>query len=275
MSAQPRRIALTLVLVLLAAVAGLLGARWVSGALSDPVCEFRLNGRTETKTPEQSAHAATMSVIAVQRGLPPRAATLAIATAIQESKLENITYGDADSLGLFQQRPSQGWGSEEQILDPIYATQQFYDALVEVPGWQDGVITEVAQSVQRSAFPSAYADHEWEGRVMASTLTGQTPASMGCDLREAGEAGDPGALADDLQALGLSATSEGSTVTVQTGSPESAWSAATWAVTHAESRSITGVSVADRTWSRQEEPLTWAQDPGAAGATTVTISVAP
>lgn len=262
-----------MVVVLLAAVAGVVGARWVSQALSDPVCEFRLAERTETKTPEQSAHAATMSVIAVQRGLPPRAATLAIATSIQESKLANITYGDADSVGLFQQRPSQGWGSEEQILDPIYATNQFYDALVEVPGWQEGVITEVAQAVQRSAYPAAYADHEWEGRIMASTLTGQTPASMGCELRAVEGPGDAASLAADLQALGLDASGQGSTVTVQTASSTSAWAAATWAVTHADSRSVTGVSVDARTWSREEEPLTWAEDANAPGATTVVISV--
>ncbi|MGB3185061.1 MAG: hypothetical protein WBG36_13195 [Ornithinimicrobium sp.] len=271
----PRRVAITLVLVLLAGVAGLFGARWVSSALSDPVCEFRLDDRTERKSPEQSANAATMGVIAVQRGLPPRAATLAIATAIQESKLRNITYGDADSIGLFQQRPSQGWGSEEEILDPVYATNQFYDALIEVPGWQDGVITEVAQSVQRSAYPAAYADHEWEGRVMASTLTGQTPASMGCDLDAAEDPGDPAGVAASLQALGMGASSDGTRVTVQANSSESAWSAATWAVANAESRAVVAVSVDGRTWSRDEDPLTWSEGGDAeAGETTVIITVA-
>ncbi len=262
-----------MVFVLLAGVAGLVGARWVSSVLSDPVCEFRLGERTERKSPEQSANAATMSVLAVQRGLPPRAATLAIATAIQESKLRNITYGDADSIGLFQQRPSQGWGTEEEILDPVNSTNQFYDALLEVPGWQDGVITEVAQTVQRSAYPAAYADHEWEGRVMASTLTGQTPASMGCDLDAAQGPGDAPGVAASLQSLGMNAVSNGTTVTVETNSSEAAWSAATWAVANAESRSIVSVSVDGRTWSREEDPLTWGQS-GDGGATTAVISVA-
>lgn len=266
---------MTLVLVLLAGVAGLLGARWVSQALSDPVCEFRLADRTERKSPEQSANAATMSVIAVQRGLPPRAATIAIATAIQESKLRNITYGDADSIGLFQQRPSQGWGTEEQILEPIYATNQFYDSLIEVPGWQDGVITEVAQSVQRSAYPAAYADHEWEGRVMASTLTGQTPASMGCDLDDPDGPGDSAALAAQIGALGLSASADGSAVTVEAGGEGSAASIASWAVAHAQGRSVVTVSTGGRTWSRDEEPLSWAEDPDSgAGPTTVRITLA-
>src|SRR5699024_6562435 len=108
--------------------------------------------------------------------------TIAVATAIQESKLRNISYGDRDSLGLFQQRPSQGWGTEEEILNPFYSTNRFYDALVQVRGWEDGVVTEVAQEVQRSAFPDAYGDHETEGRVLASSLSGHTQAALVCRL---------------------------------------------------------------------------------------------
>ncbi|MGC1206502.1 MAG: hypothetical protein WA880_00950, partial [Ornithinimicrobium sp.] len=162
---SPGRLVTTGALLCVAGVGGVFGARWVIDSVSDPMCEFTAADRSETKTPEQSANASTISIVAVQRGLPPRAASIGIATAIQESKLQNINYGDADSLGLFQQRPSQGWGSEEEILDPVYATNAFYDVLIEVEGWQDGEITEVAQTVQRSAYPDAYADHEWEGRV--------------------------------------------------------------------------------------------------------------
>jgi cell wall-associated NlpC family hydrolase len=80
---------------------------------------------------------------------------------MQESTLRNINYGDRDSLGLFQQRPSQGWGSPAQVTDPVYATTTFLDRLGQVPGWETLPITVAAQTVQRSAFPSAYA--KWEG----------------------------------------------------------------------------------------------------------------
>ena len=93
----------------------------------------------------------------MRRGLPARAASIALATAYQESKLRNLDHGDRDSLGLFQQRPSQGWGTAKQIQDPYYATNAFYDALVKIDGYQTMRITEAAQEVQRSGFPEAYA----------------------------------------------------------------------------------------------------------------------
>ena len=123
---------------------------------------------------------------------------IAIATALQESKLRNLRYGDRDSVGLFQQRPSQGWGTEEQILDPVYAVNRFYDALVKIKGYESMEITKVAQEVQRSAYPEAYADHEQEGRILASTISGHSPAGLGCRLNAAGT-GDPAAFAADLE----------------------------------------------------------------------------
>jgi len=133
--------------------------------------------------PDQAAYAALVVGVANQRGLPARAATIGIATAIQESGLRNIDYGDRDSLGLFQQRPSQGWGSEEQVMDPLYSTGEFYDALVQVDGYTELDVTVAAQEVQRSGFPEAYADHEGEGRALASALYGLSPESLSCDLR--------------------------------------------------------------------------------------------
>jgi hypothetical protein len=266
----PRRVLVSLALVGAAAAGGVFGAQWLGSALRDPVCEFRAADRVETMSPEQSANASTMSLMSVQRGLPPRAASIAIATAIQESKLKNLTYGHADSLGLFQQRPSQGWGTEEQILDPVYATGQFYDALVQVDGWQDEPINDVAQAVQRSAYPQGYADHEWEGRVMASALTGESTAAVGCRLGSPESGGDAAALAQELTALGFAATSEGSTVTVQAG--EADWAVAGWATTRAEQRQITEVSTDGQTWRRDQDPMTWQAD-GAASAGVVQIEL--
>ena len=97
---------------------------------------------------------------AVQLGLPARAEVIAIATAMQESSLRNIAYGRADSLGLFQQRPSQGWGTPAQVMDPVTSARSFYDALARVPGWQSLAVTVAAQDVQHSGFPGAYA--QWQ-----------------------------------------------------------------------------------------------------------------
>ncbi len=140
-------------------------------------------------TPDRTATAALVVGLADQRGLPARAATIAVATAIQESGLRDLDYGDRDSLGLFQQRPSQGWGTPEQVSDPLYATSAFYDALVQVDGYTGLDITDAAQQVQRSGFPEAYADHEGEGRALASSLYGLSPASLTCELPAVDRAG--------------------------------------------------------------------------------------
>ncbi len=264
------------VALLAAGAGGVLGARWVLTELRSQECEFRAAERTETFTPEQSANAATITMVAVERDLPRRAVSIALATAIQESGLRNITYGDADSVGLFQQRPSQGWGTEEEILDPVYASHAFYDALLEVPGWQDLEITVAAQEVQRSAYPDAYADHEWEGRVLASTLTGETPAGMGCSLDPAGESGSAtDLLAKAERTFGASGQVEGSTLTITAASADSAWAVAAWAVAHAEAESVVSVQVDGMQWDRSQEMPTWhnEEDGGASGAT-VLITVA-
>ena len=112
-------------------------------------CRATVDGYTAVVTQEQAENAALIAGISVRRGLPARAASIAIATALQESKLRNLEGGDRDSLGLFQQRPSQGWGTRRQIMHPTYATNAFYDALVKVDGYADMPITEAAQAVQR------------------------------------------------------------------------------------------------------------------------------
>jgi peptidoglycan DL-endopeptidase CwlO len=117
---------------------------------------------------EQLRNAATIIGVAREMGAPPRAWLVALATAMQESTLRNINYGDRDSLGLFQQRPSQGWGSPAQVTDPIYSTTIFIERLLEVPSWEQMPVTVAAQTVQRSAFPDAYA--KWEG--LAADLVG-------------------------------------------------------------------------------------------------------
>ncbi|WP_240617402.1 hypothetical protein [Nocardioides speluncae] len=136
---------------------------------------------------EQAENAALIAAIGVERGLPARAVTIALATAIQESKLVNIDYGDRDSLGLFQQRPSQGWGTEEEILNPLLSTHKFYDALVEVDDYLEMSINDAAQEVQRSGHPDAYADHSVDAQTLSSALTGRTPEAFACDVQRGGD----------------------------------------------------------------------------------------
>ena len=116
-------------------------------------CTTKVGGLTVVLTDEQARNASLIAAIAVRRGMPAHAATIGLATALQESKLYNLKGGDRDSLGLFQQRHSQGWGTPRQILDPVYATNAFYDALEKVSGWTTLPVTRAAQEVQRSGYP--------------------------------------------------------------------------------------------------------------------------
>ena len=163
-----------LALVVVAGV-GVMMLRGV-GPLPDPEgCTATVGDVTVELTTEQAENATIIAAVGVRRGLPARAVSIALATAYQESKIQNLDHGDRDSLGLFQQRPSMGWGTEEQIQDPYYASNKFYDELQKIDGYQGMRITEAAQKVQRSGFPEAYEDHAEDGRALASALTGYSP----------------------------------------------------------------------------------------------------
>lgn len=139
-----------------------------------------LPSSTVTVTAEQAANAATIAQVGRDRGLPERAIVIALATALQESGLRNLDYGDRDSLGLFQQRPSSGWGSPAQVQDPVYAAGKFYDGLVEVPGWETARLTDAAQAVQRSAFPEAYQKHEPLATELTAALAASGTGTLTC-----------------------------------------------------------------------------------------------
>lgn len=228
---------------------------------------------SHTYSTDQTLNAATISAVAVDRGMPPRAASIALATAYQESRLENIDHGDRDSVGLFQQRPSQGWGTHDQIMDPVYATNKFYDGLEDVKGYESMDITVAAQKVQRSGYPDAYADHEVEGRLFASALTGQSVGELQCDLTEAGGPGSPdqirSALRSDYARLTRSGALTATLGSVPDGAPENAgatalhvavngdeslgWSVANWAVAHAAHDHIVGVDYQGQRWDRSRK----------------------
>lgn len=256
----PRWIARVLILSLVALV-GLgawFGGRSVFHNVLGARCQATAGGNSVNFDPEQMSNAATITAIALRRGLPARAATIALATAIQESKLRNIRYGDRDSVGLFQQRPSQGWGTVEQILEPEYTTNKFYDALVKVKNWESDTITVVAQKVQRSAYPEAYADHEQEGRILASSLAGHSPRGVACRLDDPEGEAEVALIGRLLKAeYSLTATAHKDTLTVDAPSDQLAWSIASWSVAKAVDTGITGVTIGDRRWTRGRESSAW------------------
>ncbi|HEY4614953.1 MAG TPA: hypothetical protein VIG75_05800 [Citricoccus sp.] len=227
--------------------------------------------------PDQAANAALIAAVSMDRGLPARAASIGIATAVQESKLRNIDYGDEagpDSRGLFQQRPSQGWGSEEQVMDPVYAAHRFFQELEALaPDFQDLDVTVAAQKVQRSAYPDAYADHEPEGRAYASALTGHSPAALNCVLKSADEPGDAEglvtALTDQLSSADPTVSRDGRTVTIPATGPRG-WALVQWAVAHAQQFGVTAASFGGQGWVRADHG--WSQTPGTDGAVTITLA---
>jgi hypothetical protein len=209
--------------------------------------------------PDQTQSASTIVAVGVyKKGVPTRAAIVATTTAIQESKLRNLAYGDLDSLGLFQQRKSQGWGTAEEIQDPVYSSGSFYNALLKVPNWETMGIGEAAQAVQKSGFPDAYAEHESQGEVITSVMTGATHEAIGCRLDAPKRNGSPAQIAQQLSTeSGLRATPEAKTVGYQAKSVNGAFAVASWAIAHADSDNITAVTVGDRAWERQRGRGGW------------------
>ncbi|SMC99092.1 hypothetical protein [Kibdelosporangium aridum] len=119
---------------------------------------------------DQLGNAATIVAVGRDMDVPERGQVVAVATAMQESGLRNVNYGDRDSLGLFQQRPSMGWGSPAQVMTPTYSARKFYERLRAVAGWQQMSVARAAQQVQRSAFPTAYAKHENTARTIVDAV---------------------------------------------------------------------------------------------------------
>lgn len=250
----------------------------ISGILVATVLADRPPNRTEYCTVkvgqlegqvdlEQGQWASLIAAIGIERALPPRATTIAIATAFQESKLHNIDYGDRDSVGLFQQRPSQGWGTVQQILDPHYSIGKFYDGLVKIKGYQSMEITVAAQKVQRSAFGGAYAQHEAYARALASSLTGFSPAGFSCQI-DPQSGGNIAAVDKDVQnAFGATPVAiKGDALSYPVSGSEVTRTARGWALAHylvanASQLKITEVSFAGRRWTAKNSPTGWTKKP--------------
>ncbi|MET4926573.1 hypothetical protein P3L51_30175 [Streptomyces sp. PSRA5] len=305
-ASPPRRgrvLRITAALTVLLALAGYLAVRFAPGESGPPRCTARAAGSSDgdvptyEMSPEQAANAATISAVGTTRGMPERAVTIALATALQESALRNIDHGDRDSVGLFQQRPSKGWGTVEQILDPVYSAEQFYAKLAEVPGYTRLPLTEAAQRVQRSGFPQAYAKHEPDATLLSAALTGRAAATLTCTGGSDGEVGDPAKVraalthafgsevlpstdvadAADPPAkgggaggpAGGQAGAKGSAevaVPVDSSDGSRGWELAHWAVAHSADLRIAEVSVGDRVWSVAKSDQGWRKSDGESGA---------
>jgi hypothetical protein len=160
-------------------------------------------------TETQLDNARLIVAVGEQLGVPSRGRIIALATALVESELDNVPYGDRDSVGLFQQRPSQGWGTPGQLLNPTYSATAFYQRLITTPQWLLAPPGDVAQSVQRSAYPERYAERIAEAAAIHDTVTG---AGAGAGADSAGITGgcSPSATGE---LVGV-ATPAGATITV-------------------------------------------------------------
>jgi len=243
------------------------------------------DGRTAQVDLEQAGNASLIAGIAASRNLPPRAVSIALATAFQESGIRNLDYGDLDSLGLFQQRPAAGWGTPEEIMDPYYATNRFFDAMVKVENWAEEDIGDVAQAVQRSAFPDAYDQHVERARILASALSGETPRAWTCHVRDTLPA-DPEGLADALEKTYGPRAAVPPEVVTSPDDPDQpdqvhfaatteqvAWSAAAFAQSWATTYGVHQVQVGEYSWTGQADVLAgWIGQPTDLDPTTVVIT---
>ncbi len=177
---------LALITAILAAVAFIClgGIMMIAGTASTCTLLPAPSGATSRYDTDQLHNASIIINVGARRGIPARGQIIAVATAMQESGLRNLGFlgdrNDHDSLGLFQQRPSQGWGTPEQILNPEYASGKFYDKLLTIPGWETMPLTQAAQRVQISAYPNAYAKHEANATAIVAMLSasaGTIPSS--------------------------------------------------------------------------------------------------
>lgn len=216
--------------------------------------------------PSQASVAATMigATTKFRPSLPAHAGVLALAAALQESKLTNIApgSGDRDSVGVLQQRPSQDWGKVAGLPDTIAArtqrltdvgeaTREFLAKLIKVPHWQTMPLADAIQAVQISADGSAYAQHEQEATALAAALRGATPAGITCDFSaptQVAPATTVAALA--RKELGISTPiAAGNTVRV----PGAGWQTAAWFVANADRLGIEQVAYNGKQWTRSKD----------------------
>lgn len=261
----------------------------VTPLLTVPGCQAGFGANALPLDFVQASDAAIIAGVAERNHLPRRALIIAYATALQESKLENLSYGDLDSVGIFQQRPSQGWGKAAQLQNPEFAATAFFKALVKVPRYAKLPVSAAAQDVQHSADGSAYQQYAQTGAMLAADFTA-TPHAVTCwydpasqaasnnvstrlNLRAATRAldqtfGRPRVKGPVLRvATARSPGSETIGVTAAGG-----WAVANWLLTNASSYGITKVRYRGFQWTAGLTETSWQTDrAGAAGRTSGSI----
>ncbi|WP_410660932.1 hypothetical protein [Amycolatopsis sp. lyj-112] len=172
-------VALVLVLILLIGGGAIAVVQAVFGSTGSGLNCAPAGSTTEAAGygPQEMAHAATIVAVGKRMHVPEHGWVVAVTTALTESRLQNLDYGDRDSLGLFQQRPSMGWGTPDQIMDPSYSSEQFYRHLLALQNWQSIPVAEAAQTVQRSGFPDRYTQFEDAARQIVAAAQGATCAT--------------------------------------------------------------------------------------------------
>jgi hypothetical protein len=251
-----------------AAALGLyIGYQRIAPLLEGSGCDVSGAGQTISLNASQAGIAATIAGVAARDSLPAEAVTVAYAAALQESKLQNLNHGDRDSVGVFQQRPSQGWGTTSQLEDPVYATSRFFSALVQVPGYQQMPVYQAAQAVQRSADGYAYQRYQTMAAHMASAFTGQDPRAVWCWYpRKISGTPLAGAISAELAhtfgLLPVRVTADPGTaaepaVSVGVASPPGGWAVAAWMVSNAEQYQIDSVRYAGYLWSAADGARGW------------------
>ena len=261
--------------------------RYVQRLLVVPGCQAGTGANALGLDFGQTADAATIAGVAARDRLPREALVVAYATALQESKLENLDYGDRDSVGIFQQRPSMGWGSTAELEDPAYAAGAFFKALVKIPGYAKLPVDVAAQDVQESADGSAYEQYAPTGRALATEFTA-TPHAVTCWYTPATQAASDGVSAKLNLGAALRRLSDvfgrprhGGAVTsvsrarsggsaVIKATRGDGWAVADWLVSNATSYGITQVSYGGYRWTAGLFETTWQADSGPGGAGIVT-----
>jgi len=262
-----RRIGAAIVVVALVAVGAVLGLRTVLDSLdSVPSGESCSAGGYQLDT-QQAVVASQMVGVVLTRQLPERAAVLVLMAGLQESKLRNLGAGDGDrdSVGVLQQRPSQGWGTIQQLSDVHFATGAFLTALVKVPGWQTMPSADAVQAVQISADGNAYAKHEPEAQALSDAFTGAKPAALNCVFPKPTVVATTAQVAAQIVADLPIATPTTSATSISVAG--ASWPTAAWFVANGDRLGVESVAYADRTWTRGKGWRTTTAGSGAVVAT--------
>jgi len=258
--------------VILVAVVGLgagiyVAARHAPQILGQTGCTAGAGHAAVTLDPEQAQLAATIAGVAHQRRMPSRAVTVAYAAAMQETHLHNLDYGDRDSVGIFQQRPSEGWGPASKLIDPVYASAKFFQALSRVRDYRHLPVYKAAQAVQHSADGSAYAQYQHLAVRLTAAFTGASPRAVWCwpPGSSRGSAQFAAARRALVQTFGSlpahrsASVGDAPSLLVRTAQADIGWAVAAWLVTHAGQYSLRDVSYAGFQW-RASSGGGWTKD---------------